>query len=392
MDEVISGIYCIKNKIDGKRYVGQSKHIYRRWKKHKWELNKSQHINAHLQRAWDKCGESNFEFEILELCEQDVIDERERFYINLYKCLDQKYGYNLESGGHNYKKLSESTKNKLKKGLEKANAARQRPVVQYDALGNQIRVFHSGKEASEITGASKTGIYSVCKGINKSAGGFQWRYADENIKNCDSVIIKSRRPVTKGEVVQYNLNGSIIQVYKNATIASNKTGISRSCIGAALNDSRKQNYAGGYLWSFYGKDIPVYKKEYTFYDKPVIQYDLNGNKIKEFRNVYLAESFTNIKREYIVKVCKGQAIKTKEFQWRFKNDSHTITPTKSKTRKVAKYTTDNILLDVYGSIKEAATTIDSTSVLKNRISRICSVCSPSSVNKTAYGYIWKYAD
>lgn len=319
MDEVISGIYCIQNKIDGKRYVGQSKHIYRRWKKHKWELNKSQHINVHLQHAWDKYGENNFKFKILELCEQDVIDEREKFYINRYKCLDQKYGYNLESGGHNYKKLSESTKNKLKKGLEKANEARKRPVVQYDTLGNQIKVFNSGKEASELTGASKTGIYSVCKGMNKSAGGFQWRYADEHIENCGEIIIKKRKKPTTGRVAQYDLSGKLINIFDSATIASKDTGISRSSIGQMLNYPSQINHVGGYLWTFYGKEPPLYKRVQNSYDMPVVQYDLLDNKINQFASIYIAEQVTGVNRKGIVNVCKHYRGRTGKFKWQFAN-------------------------------------------------------------------------
>ena len=33
--EIISGIYCIINKINNKKYVGLSKDIYRRWGEHK---------------------------------------------------------------------------------------------------------------------------------------------------------------------------------------------------------------------------------------------------------------------------------------------------------------------------------------------------------------------
>ena len=33
------GIYCIENKINNKKYIGQSIHIHRRWSEHKYELN-----------------------------------------------------------------------------------------------------------------------------------------------------------------------------------------------------------------------------------------------------------------------------------------------------------------------------------------------------------------
>ena len=63
----ICGIYKIENKINHKIYIGQSNDIETRWTHHKWELNNHKHSNNHLQKAWDKFGEENFIFEIVEL-------------------------------------------------------------------------------------------------------------------------------------------------------------------------------------------------------------------------------------------------------------------------------------------------------------------------------------
>ncbi|MEN6292413.1 MAG: GIY-YIG nuclease family protein, partial [Methanobacterium sp.] len=60
------GVYKISNKIDGKSYYGSSKNIEKRWLRHKNELNKNKHINILLQRAWNKYGEENFIFSVVE--------------------------------------------------------------------------------------------------------------------------------------------------------------------------------------------------------------------------------------------------------------------------------------------------------------------------------------
>lgn len=46
--EKISGIYCIKNIINNKRYIGQSSDINTRWMKHRIALNEGSHHNRHL--------------------------------------------------------------------------------------------------------------------------------------------------------------------------------------------------------------------------------------------------------------------------------------------------------------------------------------------------------
>ena len=55
----ISGIYCIENIINNKKYIGQSKHINERWLKHISELNHGYHHNDYLQKSWNKYGKDN---------------------------------------------------------------------------------------------------------------------------------------------------------------------------------------------------------------------------------------------------------------------------------------------------------------------------------------------
>lgn len=67
MSITISGIYAIRCIPTGKIYVGSSVNMHQRWYHHKWRLQKGIHHCPYLQRAWDKYGESCFEFTIIEL-------------------------------------------------------------------------------------------------------------------------------------------------------------------------------------------------------------------------------------------------------------------------------------------------------------------------------------
>ena len=115
----ITGIYCIENIINHKKYIGQSVNIKERWRKHRKELYANKHDNDYLQKSWNKYGKASFSFYILEECKIEDLDEKEIYYIDLYKTLDFKYGYNLKSGGQsNGVIVSEEVQNKMSQAIK----------------------------------------------------------------------------------------------------------------------------------------------------------------------------------------------------------------------------------------------------------------------------------
>ena len=64
------GIYLITNLVNGKRYIGSSKDLYKRLYQHIWHLDRNEHENSYLQRSWSKYGKDSFEWGILEYCDE----------------------------------------------------------------------------------------------------------------------------------------------------------------------------------------------------------------------------------------------------------------------------------------------------------------------------------
>ena len=63
------GLYKITNIVNGKFYIGSSIDIQRRWRDgHISKLNCGNHDNLHLQRAWNKYGQTRFKFELYRIC------------------------------------------------------------------------------------------------------------------------------------------------------------------------------------------------------------------------------------------------------------------------------------------------------------------------------------
>ncbi|MCX6174164.1 MAG: GIY-YIG nuclease family protein [Ignavibacteriales bacterium] len=63
------GIYQIKNFINGKIFIGNSKNLHGKSNSYKFQLNSGLHINRDLQEDYIKYGEQNFTFEILDTLE-----------------------------------------------------------------------------------------------------------------------------------------------------------------------------------------------------------------------------------------------------------------------------------------------------------------------------------
>jgi len=108
-----SGIYVIENKANGKKYVGQSINVKSRMSVHKSHLKRNKHTNEYLQHQYNKYSIENFKFTILEFCEVDILDERERFFISEFKTNLRSKGFNLDDGGTTGRIVNDETRAKF---------------------------------------------------------------------------------------------------------------------------------------------------------------------------------------------------------------------------------------------------------------------------------------
>lgn len=210
------GIYQIVNLIDGKKYVGSSNNLYKRKSSHFYNLKNNKHRNCHLQNAFNKYGEDNFSFEVIEFV--NTIEEllpREQYYIELYQVCDKNKGYNLIvdttrnilpkesrekiSLAHKGKTLSEETKLKMslaQKGSKNYNYGKRGALCHnYGKTHSEETklkmslakykkvicvetgvVYGSMVDVEKITGIKRCNISLCCTGKHKTAGGYHWQY------------------------------------------------------------------------------------------------------------------------------------------------------------------------------------------------------------------------
>ena len=213
-----TGIYCIENLVNHKKYIGQSNNIEYRWKRHKYELSRGSHDNDYLQKSWDKYGPDNFKFYILELCDVSMMDELEVYYIDLYQTINRDNGYNLTSGGGANKQYSKEVCDKISQALmgHEVSPETRKKVSEHHAdvsgekhpmygrkhseeakekmrqagLGrpssrknlNSVlcielnTIFESATDASKELNLDSSGILKCCRGERKTCGGYGWSF------------------------------------------------------------------------------------------------------------------------------------------------------------------------------------------------------------------------
>ena len=108
------GIYSIYSKSQDKYYIGKSKDVYKRIQKHLSDLRLNHHHSDYLQHVYNKYGENDLEFKVLQECTYEETSELEKYYIQKFDSYNN--GFNSTLGGEwgaPGRKFSEATLKKL---------------------------------------------------------------------------------------------------------------------------------------------------------------------------------------------------------------------------------------------------------------------------------------
>lgn len=219
------GIYKITNKILNKHYIGRSIHIEDRWKEHIRGKGSSL-----LFTDFQKYGLDNFSFEIIELCTEDIIHQRERYWIEYYGSFVD--GYNKNDGGDNSIYATAQTK---------------KPIYCYNLNGEFIKKYESLSDAERDTGISNSNISRAAKTKGRTKN-YLWTYVyHENISPYERYLGDVGKNSGK-TIYQFDKQMNFIQEFVSAKEAERITGINNSSINQVCNKKRKS--AGGYIWKF----------------------------------------------------------------------------------------------------------------------------------------------
>ena len=217
-------IYCHTNKLNGKKYIGQT-HDYQK---------RCQPANykgcTKFYYAIQKYGWDNFLHEILEQnLSLEEANKKEEYYIKFFNTIEN--GYNLKSGG-----LNNIFSNESKKKMSKSCSSKRKIIC----IETNIE-YPSALEIERLFGYANTNIIACCKGKLHTAYGFHWKYSE------DDYILPIDKRKKSVRCIELNI------IYDSATEAAKQLNLHRSSISRCCEG--KLNSTGGYHWEFVKNNV-----------------------------------------------------------------------------------------------------------------------------------------
>lgn len=260
-----TGIYVITCILNNKKYIGQSVDIVKRnrgelslMKKGKFHSGNSS--NRHMENALKKYGWKNFSFKVLEECKKDELNDKEKYWINLYHTNNSKYGYNLNSGGN----------------------------------GN--RDYHQTLEAKNKMSKSKKIYFSDFK--NRQNAAIRTKKYFSNLNN------RNKSALSHNGIPFFSINFETkeIKQWISQTICAEELKINRESVGQCLRNTitRTGNYLFDYKKENLLKKCQIFEKKHKFM--------VLNNKTMEkmiFFSVPQCAKQLNLKKQYIERCLKG---------------------------------------------------------------------------------------
>jgi len=244
----MKAIYQILNKVNGKFYIGSSKKVEQRLRDHINKLRLNKNNCGIVQNAWNKYGEENFEFIVLEYVEnEEKLIEKEQYYLDTLK------------PHYNIRKVAESNRGvkRTPEALIKFSISNSKPVIQYDLEGNFIKEWKSVKSVANSLNVSAGTVSGCCNGNQKTCKGFILKFKDNHIEYKGS---KHKRKFTDEEFKEFKINRTAKQYkihFNGKTITI--TNLKKFCDKVGIKHKTVLSYFSRCKTDFY-------KTKYCYYE------------------------------------------------------------------------------------------------------------------------------
>lgn len=286
--EIYNGTYCVyihTNKINGKKYVGQT--IHGDNPNERWKNGKGYKGVTYFRNAIEKYGWDNFDHEIVaNNLTADEADNFERLLIEKLDLRNPDKGYNLESGGVKNKTHADSTKMKISEAKLGTLTGENNPMYgispqermdaeTYKIWKEKLQQINLSEESRQRRreknlGKKYSDEVNSKKGLKGSDHPMYGKHHSEETKEklrqantgrkySDEINAKkghkgAKNPSAKA-IEQYSKDGIFIKKWDYTTLASDALNIDRSSIIACCRGSNGMKTAGGFVWKYANSEM-----------------------------------------------------------------------------------------------------------------------------------------
>lgn len=242
----------------------------------------------------------------------------------IWSCCNEKPSYYfLKDTMFSYKMLEEE---ELNKKLEEAKRHKKnKKVYQYDLKGNFVAEYTSIRVAERQTGVGSSNISGCITCKYAQAGGFIWSDSILGKEMLEQLIEKAELSIiyhNGNPVFQYDLNGNLVNVWRNAQEAEQETDTLASCICNCCNGVYE--HSNGCIWSYFILDKKTLDEKIMSIKqqkkRAILQFDLQENFIREWDSIKEAGETLGIPRSNIVLCCQGKRKTAGGFIFKYKNE------------------------------------------------------------------------
>jgi group I intron endonuclease len=207
------GVYQIKNRSNGKSYIGSTTMSFaKRLEHHRCLLRGGKHKNKYLQRAWDKYGEDNFEFKILEVVDICCTLEIEQIYLN-----------NCENC-YNINPLASGTPNMSRETIDKRSATFKKTIneamVYYYKVKNGELLLEAVPEKYKVIVEQR--LSNIIWNKGKLQGEVDYSYLKGVPKTITKKLLQARKNNSENardkypNIFVYDLLGNFLKEFRSA--------------------------------------------------------------------------------------------------------------------------------------------------------------------------------
>lgn len=270
-----SGVYCIKNTINEKIYIGSAVNFYQRYLQHKHTLLNNKH-NKRLQNFVNKYGIDCLYMNIIEICDVSLLLEKEQYWIDKFQSYEKELGFNIcpIAGSSLGATMPDSHKEKSKERMK----------------GN---TYMLGKHHSDD-------IKAMLSEISKKS----WEENRDNRTETNQKIANKRKGIPQWEDNPHPLLGKehpakgkkrskeFCELMRKQKLENN------GMRGVKLSNERKEQI----------------KKQVR---KPVALIDKSGNILRTFISQKEATDELDLPKGAVARVCKGEYKQTKGYRFKY---------------------------------------------------------------------------